>query len=80
MPNLHKPWCDGEPHDISPAEPADWARPVGWDDIAWQLGYQPSGHVVWSYRGASVFGQPVGICSYGRHIVAAVEAAEAELR
>lgn len=64
--------CDWN-HDITPVEPADWAIPLTWTEIARSLGFDPIGHVVWSYKDASVFGRPTALCEYGRKIIAAVE-------
>jgi hypothetical protein len=57
------------------AQLCDTALPDDWLRAAWELGLQPSGHVVWSYWGASVWGRPVGICPLGRDIVRRVEQA-----
>jgi hypothetical protein len=49
------------------------AIPHSWLQVAWQLGLQPTGHVVWSYYAASFVGRPVGLCPAGREIVRRVE-------
>ncbi len=56
-------------------ESFDWAMPQDWFELAVGVsGDNPSGHVVWSYDGGSMFGQPVGIDPNGDRIVRMMDA------